>query len=103
MGGEIFKWCQPAHHQLWSKQRPRFIPHGTDKTNDKSHFPGRKVSTCINDVVITSVHSEKTHLKKLMMTIMIIITIIIMYSLQETTIFSGRQKRTVVMKLRAEK
>ena len=40
------------------------------------------VSSGISDVVIASVHSEKTHLKKLMMRIMIIITII-MNKLQE--------------------
>ena len=51
----------------------------------------------ISDVVIASVHFEKTRLKKLMMRIMIII---IMNKSQEMTVFSGHQKLTSVMKLR---
>ena len=43
----------------------------------KAHFPGRKVSSGIIDVVITSIHPEKTRLKKLMKMIMIMIVIII--------------------------
>ena len=43
-----------------------------------------------------SVHSEKTHLKKLMM-------IIIMNKLLEITFFSGRQKLISAMKVRLEK
>ena len=35
----------------------------------KAHFSGRMVSSGISDVLITSIHSEKTHLKKLMMII----------------------------------
>ena len=45
------------------------------------------------------VDSEKTHLKKLM----IMIIIFFMNKSQETTVFSGRQKLTSVMKLRPEK
>ena len=45
----------------------------------------------ISDVVIASVHSEKTRLKKM---IMIIIIIIIMNRSQELTVFHGRQKLT---------
>ena len=41
----------------------------------KAHSSGRIVSSSISDVVITSVHSEKTRLNKLMMTKMIIIII----------------------------
>ena len=37
----------------------------------KAHSLGKMVSS-INDVVIVSVHSEKTHLKKLMMMIIMI-------------------------------
>ena len=33
----------------------------------KAHFSGKLVSSGISDVVIASVYSEKTHLKKLMM------------------------------------
>ena len=36
----------------------------------KAHSSGRMVSSSISDVVITSVHSEKTRLKKLMMMMM---------------------------------
>ena len=55
----------------------------------------------ISDVAIASVHSEKTHLKKCMM-IMIII-IIFMNKSQEMTVFSGHQKLTYALKLRPEK
>ena len=41
----------------------------------KAHSSGRMVSSCISDVVITSVHTEKTYLKKLMIMMMIIIII----------------------------
>ena len=62
----------------------------------KAQISGRMVSSGISDVAITSVHSEKTRLKKLMMTIII-------NKSQETTFFSGRQKLTSAMKLRPEK
>ena len=42
----------------------------------KAHSSGRMVSSGISDVVITSVHSEKTHLMKLMMRIMMMMIII---------------------------
>ena len=50
------------------------------------------VSSGISDVRITSVHSEKTRLKKLLMMmimVIIIIIIIIMNKSQEATVFSG--------------
>ena len=53
----------------------------------------------LSDVAFTSVHSEKTRLKKLMMMMMMRI----MNKSQETTFFSGRQKLTSAMKLRPEK
>ena len=56
----------------------------------KARISGRMVSSGISDVEIASVHSEKTHLKKLMM----IIIIIIMNKSQETMVFRGRQKLT---------
>ena len=53
----------------------------------------------ISDVVIASVYSEKTRMKKLMMMKMIIIIIIIiMNKAQEMTVFHGRQKLTSAMK-----
>ena len=58
---------EPAHHQLWSQQGPHFIPHSTAKTNDKSIFLRKSGLGSISDVVIASVHSEKTLLKKVMM------------------------------------
>ena len=73
VGGEEFKWPQPAHHQLWSQQRSYFSPHSTAKTNKKSTFLRKMVSSSISDVVIASVYSEKTRLKNLMMMTMIII------------------------------
>ena len=51
-----------------------------------------RISSGISDVVITSVYSQKTRLKKL-----------IMNKLQETTVFGGCQKLTSAMKLRPEK
>ena len=47
----------------------------------KAHFSGRMVSSGISDVVFTSVHYEKTRLKKLIM----IIIIIVMKKSQEMT------------------
>ena len=45
----------------------------------------------LSDVVIASVHSEKTRLKNV---VMIIIIIISMNKSQELTVFQGRQKLT---------
>ena len=74
MDGEELKWRQLAHHQLMSQQGPHFSPHSKAKANYKS----------TSDVVTTSVHSEKTRMKKCMM-----IMIIIMNKLQEMTVFHG--------------
>ena len=57
----------------------------------KSHFSERMGSSGISDVAFTSVHSDKTRLKKLMMRTIIII---IIKKSQEMTVFSGRQKLT---------
>ena len=48
----------------------------------------------ISDIVIASVHSEKTRLKNLIMIIIIIIIIISMNKSQELMVFHGRQKLT---------
>ena len=64
----------------------------------KAQISGKLVTSGISDVAITSVHYEKTRLKK-----MIMITIIIMNLSQKTTVFGGRQKLTSAMKLRPEK
>ena len=63
----------------------------------KAQISGRMVSSGISDVAFASIYSEKTHLKKLMK------TIIIMNKSQEMTVFSGRQKLTSAMKQRPEK
>ena len=65
----------------------------------KAHISGRTISSNISDVAFASVYSDKTHLKKLIM----IIIIIIMNKSQETMVFSGCQKLTSPMKLRPEK
>ena len=62
----------------------------------KAQISGKMASIGISDVVTASVYSEKTHLQKLMM-------IMIMNKLQETTVFTWRQKLTSTMKLRPEK
>ena len=67
----------------------------------KAHSSGRMVSSGISDVVIASVNSEKTRLKKLMK--IIIISISIMNKSQVTTVFRGRLKLTSAIKLRSEK
>ena len=59
----------------------------------KAQISGILVTSGMSDVVIASVHSEKTSLKKMIM-------IIIMNLLQETTVLCGRQKVTSAMKLR---
>ena len=61
----------------------------------KAQISGRMESSGISEVAFTSVNSEKTRLKKLI--------IIIMNKSQEITVFSGRQKLTSAMKLRPEK
>ena len=53
----------------------------------KAQISGKLVTSGISDVVTTSVHSEKTRAKKLIM-----IIIIIMNKSQELTVFHGRQK-----------
>ena len=62
MGGKELKWRQLAHHQLMSQQGPHFSPHSKAK---EAQISGKLVTSGISDVVITSVHSTKTHLKKM--------------------------------------
>ena len=63
----------------------------------KAQISGRMASIGVSDVVTASVNSEKNHMKKCMMIMIIIINIIIMNKLQETTVFHGRQKLTSAM------
>ena len=67
------------------------------KPKIKARISGRTTCSGISDVAIASVYSVKTRLKKLIM------IIIIMNKLQETTVFGGHQKLTSAMKLRPEK
>ena len=46
----------------------------------KAHSSGKMASSGISDIVITSVHSEKTRLKKLMIRIMMMMMMIIITS-----------------------
>ena len=61
-----------------------------------AHSSGILVSSCLSDIVITTIHSEITRLKKLMM-------MMIMNKSRETTVFIGRQRLTSTIKLRPEK
>ena len=62
-------------------QRTSFLVHVVQlKLMIKAHFSGRMVSSGISDVAITSVHSEKTHLKKLIMINKISIIKLLRYS-----------------------
>ena len=67
------------------------------KPKINAQISGRMVFSGVSDVAFASVYLEKTHLKKLM-----IIIIISMKKSQETTVFSGHQKLTSAMKLRLE-
>ena len=66
-GGEELKWHQLKHNQLMSPKGPHFSAHSTAKTNDKSTISGRMACIGISDVVTASVYLDKTHLKKMMM------------------------------------
>ena len=62
----------------------------------KTQISRRMIPSGMSDVAITSVHSEKTRLKKLMK----IIIINIMNKSQEMTVFCGLLKLTSATKLR---
>ena len=70
-------------------QGSHFSPHTKAIANYKAQISGKLVTSGISDVATASVHSEKTRMKKCMM--IMIITIIIMNKLQETTVFRGCQ------------
>ena len=92
---EELKWRQLAHHQLMSQQGPHLVHTVKLKPIIKGHLTRKLVNSRISDVAITSVHYEKTRLKKLI--------IILMNLSQETTVFGGCQKLTSAMKVRPEK
>ena len=93
MGGEELKRRKLTHNLLMSPQGPDFLVHTVQLK--KAQISGRVASIGISDAVTTSVYSEKTRLKKLM--------IMIMNKPQETMFFGGCQKLTSTMKLRTEK
>ena len=74
MGGEELKWHQLAHHQLMSQ--PSLVHTVQLKPMIKAHISGRMVSSQISDALFTSVHSEKTHLKKLIMNIFYVFALV---------------------------
>ena len=88
-----------------NQQGPRFSHTVQLKPMIKAHSSGRMVSSGISDVVIASVYSEKTRLKKLMIMkmMMMMMMMMIMNKSQEMTVFSGSQKLTSAVKLRPEK
>ena len=63
-----------ASHTSYGASKDLILVHTVQlKPLIKAHYSGKMISSGISDVVIASVHSEETHLKKLMMMIMIII------------------------------
>ena len=73
LGGEKLKWHQLAHHQLMSQQLPHFSPYSKAKANFKSTNLWKIGNYGISDVVIASVHPEKTRMKEMIIIIIIII------------------------------
>ena len=71
MGGEELKWRQLAHHHILRQQGPHFSPHSKAKAIYKAQISGKLVTSVISDVATSSVHSEKTRPKKLIMIIRI--------------------------------
>ena len=70
--GEI-KWRQPLHH---GASKDLTLVHTIQlKPMIKANSSGRMVSSGVSDVVIASVYSEKTRLKKLMITTIMFIII----------------------------
>ena len=65
MGGDILKWCQLAPSAN-EPAKDLILVHTVQlKPMIKAQISGRMVSSGISDVAIASVHTEKTHLKKL--------------------------------------
>ena len=64
VGGEEFKW----HTISYRASKDLILVHTVQlKPMIKAHSSGKMVCSGISDVVITSVHSEKTRLKLMMM------------------------------------
>ena len=100
-GWEELKWRQ-NHNQLMSQQGYHFSPHAVQlKPTIKAQISGRMAAFGISDVVTAKVYSEKTRMKKLVMMMKMIISV--MNKSQETTVSHGRQKLTSAMKQGPEK
>ena len=76
-----------AHHHLMSQQGTQFSPHCNARANDKTQISAGMLSSSISEVAFDSVYSEKTHVKKCL----IKISMIIMNKSLEMTIFGGCQ------------
>ena len=74
MGEEELQWRQLTHNQLMSLQGPILVHTVQLKPIIKAQISGKLVSSSISDVAFTSIYSEKTRLKKLMIMIILIIT-----------------------------
>ena len=99
MGGEKIKMASASTPSANEQDKDFILVRTVQlKAMIKAQISGRMISSGMSDVVIASVHSEKTHLKKLK-----IIIIIIINNSQETMVLGGRQKLTSAMKLRPEK
>ena len=94
MGKKELKWHQLTHIQLMGRKDLILVHSVQLKPTIKAQISGRMASIGVRDVVTTSVYSEKTGLKKLML---------IMNKSQETMIFGRRQILPTAMKLRLEK
>ena len=70
IGRVKLKCRELAHHQLLNQKRPHFSPLSKAKANIIEVQISRKfVTSGISDVAITSAHSEKTCMKKMIMII----------------------------------
>ena len=63
------------HHRVMSPPRTNILVHTVQPIPMiKAHSSGRMVSSSIDNVVIASVYSDKTHMKKLMIMRIMIVT-----------------------------
>ena len=72
VGREEIKMASASTPSVNSQQRPHFSQHSKSKANYKRTNLKKLVTSSISDVVIVSVHSEKTRLNKMIMIIFII-------------------------------
>ena len=74
MGREELKWRHLAHNQLMSPQDLILVHTVKLKLIIIAQISGKLLTSGISEVAITSVHSEKTRMKKMIMIIIISIT-----------------------------